>query len=534
MAKEEKSILEQTLLDAKKIQEALNANTKEILRSVAREEIDGIVKESLEEGYVEEDVDDTEELDLDGEETPDAPEGGFGDDIPSDDAVDVDVATPEVGVAAPEIGGDDLEGDYEGGGDEFGDEQEYDMTTATDDEVIAVYKKLTGDDEIEVVVDDVTGDVKLTVNEPGEFVIKTEEGGGEEFAGEELGGDEFGDEVAGDEFGGEELGADIGGDELGGEELGGEELGGLEAGGEEEEEYTSSEDLPGEDEKHDVMYEIALDENELSDPKLNKATKIGATASGNPRTSTSDVGTSMTGDIETGDIEGTKADADKEITGDNLKGGFDDDAVGHAKGEGQMVMAEEDEITEEEITEEEEAIEEKIQVGKGHNVTTNKTTIQGAGGKANKVKAPNVTAPNMSESNKKYNNLLKEANELKSKIGQYKDSNNKFRTMLAETVVFNTNLTYVTKLFMEHSTTRTEKEVIFERFDNEVNTMLESKKLYKTINSQLGSRKPINEVVLNKLNKEESTSKSHLNEATAYMDKESSRIMDLIKRTENR
>ena len=44
---DKKSILEEALLDIKNIQSALNANTKEILRSVAREEIDGVVKESL-------------------------------------------------------------------------------------------------------------------------------------------------------------------------------------------------------------------------------------------------------------------------------------------------------------------------------------------------------------------------------------------------------------------------------------------------------------------------------------------------------
>ena len=54
---EKKTILEEALLDIQNIQNALNANTKEILRSVAIEEIDGLVKESLEEGYVEEDAD---------------------------------------------------------------------------------------------------------------------------------------------------------------------------------------------------------------------------------------------------------------------------------------------------------------------------------------------------------------------------------------------------------------------------------------------------------------------------------------------
>jgi hypothetical protein len=49
------------MLDIKKIQEALN-NTKEILRSVAKEEIDSVVKESLMEKEYEEE-------DLEGDET---------------------------------------------------------------------------------------------------------------------------------------------------------------------------------------------------------------------------------------------------------------------------------------------------------------------------------------------------------------------------------------------------------------------------------------------------------------------------------
>ena len=67
MADNNKSILEQALMDAKRIQEALNANTKEILRSVAREEIDGLVKESLNEDYQEEDVD-ADEIETGAEE----------------------------------------------------------------------------------------------------------------------------------------------------------------------------------------------------------------------------------------------------------------------------------------------------------------------------------------------------------------------------------------------------------------------------------------------------------------------------------
>ena len=301
------------------------------------------------------------------------------------------------------------------------DEIEMDMTAASDDDVIAVYKKLTGDDEIEVVVDDEAGEVKLKVSEPGEFVIKTGEGS--------------------------EEGVDI------------------------------DIDSEIEDEVMDeVMYEIDLDEDEYCEE-----------------------GEEITEEI----TEEESCDEGEEIT------------------------------EEESCDEGEEPIEEKIQVGKGRTVANTLTDIEGAGGKANNVKAPNVTA--VSEATEKYNALLTEAKELKGKNGEYKQALKQFRTMLAETVVFNSNLTYVTKLFMEHSTTKTEKEGIFKRFDNEVSTLKESKKLYKTIASELGSRKPMNESINNKIEKEVNSGTSkQLNESTVYVDTETSRIMDLIKRVDKK
>jgi hypothetical protein len=38
-----------------------------------------------------------------------------------------------------------------------------------------------------------------------------------------------------------------------------------------------------------------------------------------------------------------------------------------------------------------------------------------------------------------------------------------FRGQLVETVVFNSNLTYTTRLFMEHATTKSEKQDIIKR-----------------------------------------------------------------------
>ena len=54
---EKNSIIKEALLDIKNIESAINSNTKEMLRGVAREEIDSVVKESLmKEIYEEEDL----------------------------------------------------------------------------------------------------------------------------------------------------------------------------------------------------------------------------------------------------------------------------------------------------------------------------------------------------------------------------------------------------------------------------------------------------------------------------------------------
>ena len=226
------------------------------------------------------------------------------------------------------------------------------------------------------------------------------------------------------------------------------------------------------------------------------------------------------------------AEKDKEITGDNLTGGFVEKANGSGDNHAPHIMedvVEESDAIEEEIVEEEDTIEEKIQVGKGRNVTNNKTEIVGAGGKANNVKAPNVT---VAETAKKYNALLAEAKKLKAENEMFRTSLKGFRKMLGETAVFNSNLTYVTKLFLEHSTTGSEKKQILDRFDNEVSTLEESKKLYKNIVSELGSKTPISESVENKFVSSKSTSQSaQLNETKLYVDPAQARILDLMKRT---
>jgi len=421
---EKKSILEEALLDINKIQEALNANTKEILRSVAKEEIDSVVKESLmdvkEEEYEEEDLDADTDLDTDIDASDELGlDGGDEEGIDaSDDLEDIEgseeVGTemgPELGMDADALGGDEM-----------------DMTASSDDDVIAIYKKLSGEDEIEIVGDE----IHLNVSEPGEYVVKMN---GSSPASEEMPSDDL----------------DL--DGLGGDE----EL--------------------GDDESDDVDYEIEMgDDEELGDDEFEAGEEAGE-------------------EEEESDEESEEVEDEEEETEEELE-----ENLGHQRGyagrQGQKKH------------------------GAAH-LPEDKETIKEAQA-ARKL---------VSETTAKYNNLLTEAKKLKVENEEFRKALKEFRTKLVETVVFNSNLTYVTRILMEHSTTKAEKQTIIKRFDEEVSNLKESKNLYKSIVSGLESRKPISESVESKLIKEVTTGSSkQLNESTAYVDPSTKRIIDLMKR----
>jgi hypothetical protein len=436
---EKKSIVENALLDIEKVQKALNANTKEILRSVAREEIDGLVKESLkdndlyEEETIEDEADETEEDETgdeseveigdesddesdeeSGEGSDDESDEESGEEIYGDESDETDIQIPdEVDSSDQEIG---MDADALGGVE--------DLTSASDDDIIAIYKKLSGDDEIEIVGDE----IHLNISEPGEYIVKKGA----------LGGDE---------------------DEMG--EMG--EMGGLE------------------DEGEEMTYEVEIDGEDEEMPEAPS-------------------------EDETDENQVYESEEDEE----------------------------DEEVVKEEDEENEDVVEEKIKSGVGMSVGShsNLPDIKTKGpGVKESVSSKSVIA----EAEIKYKKLLSEAKQLKNENEEFRQALKKFRSMLVETVVFNSNLSYVTKLFMEHSTTKDEKKKIIQRFDEEVTNLKESKKLYKTIVNELTSRKPMNESVENKITKEVNTSSSKLlNETTAYVDPSTQRIKDLISRVENK
>jgi uncharacterized protein (DUF1697 family) len=383
------------------------------------------VKESLiKEMYEEEDLESTDgpvELggdadaasadvmgDLDGAELEDDDLG----DIETSDEVGPEMGS-ELGMDSDELGGVAM-----------------DMTAASDDDVIAIYKKLSGEDEIEIVGDE----IHMNITQPGQYIVKTNN--------TPLGGAMDTDDM------GVDMGVDMG-DELG-------------AG-------------------DDTDYEIEMG----------------------------------------GDEEGVEADMTDLVAADG------EDEEGVEADMTDLVPADgEDEEGVEELDEQipNSSSKAKITAGK------HSGSIVGSGAK--EQLAESASKKLVLETKKKYNGLLVEATKLKAENEEFRKALKVFRTQLVETVVFNSNLTYTTRLFMEHSTTKAEKHNIIKRFDNEVSNLVESKKLYKAIASELETRKPIKESVENKLIKEVSTGASkQLNESTAYVDPSTKRILDLINRT---
>lgn len=201
MAEKKKSIIEEALLEAKSLEDALKANTKEMLAAHMSKEFESIVESSLKEEDEEEEkevteqeeemdleMDDAEvegsddeeedvldledeesdevediELDLDAEESDEDDE----DDVELDLDTDLDLDAGE----GEEEEGDEMELDLELPSMDMGGEEVMDLTGASDAEVVKVFKKLSDDDEVEVVKD--ADGIHLTDNETGaEYYIK--------------------------------------------------------------------------------------------------------------------------------------------------------------------------------------------------------------------------------------------------------------------------------------------------------------------------------------------------------------------------
>jgi hypothetical protein len=184
---------------------------------------------------------------------------------------------------------------------------------------------------------------------------------------------------------------------------------------------------------------------------------------------------------------------------------------------------EEEESKDSEMSEEEDSDVEKVEATEA---ARTKSNPHGNKGGANRAGLP---------SKKTYKagsgvfGINEEVETLKKQNAEYKKALVLFKEKLNEVAVFNANLAYATRLFTEHSTTKQEKLNILKRFDS-VSTMNESKGLFNTIKSELGTKTTVTETVVEKISNTPSTSSSQqvLAEAKAYENPQFKRMKDLM------
>ena len=124
--------------------------------------------------------------------------------------------------------------------------------------------------------------------------------------------------------------------------------------------------------------------------------------------------------------------------------------------------------------------------------------------------------------------LTEEVESLRAKNDEYRKALNIFRDKLNEVAVFNSNLAYAVRLFTENSTTKQEKINVLRRFDN-VETLKESKALYKTIKDELTTQSVVTESVETKLQQTPTAgSSSTLIESKTYENPQFQRMKDLM------
>ena len=276
----EKSILEQALLQVQNLEEAVKQNAKGILASTMKEELKDLLKESLEEE--EETTTDEEVAKPEGEEEQDVTADDESADDESEDEVDADVDTDtdldnldstddvdsdvDADVDMDDMG-TDMGTDMESMSDEgsMDDEDVMDMTGASDDEVLKVFKAMKPEDGIVVKKDG--NNVEFGDGE-NEYIIKLDSEDSDLDTGMDMGAD---------------LDTDVDSDVDSDVDMSGMDTdvdSDLESDVDTE---TDMEDVDAEDEleaDEETIYEIELDEeDEVEEPKKVEATEAARTKS---------------------------------------------------------------------------------------------------------------------------------------------------------------------------------------------------------------------------------------------------------------
>jgi len=508
---DKKSLVEEALLQMKNLEDVVTENAKGILASTMKEEISELVKESLKREINEQGE---EETDVDIDST---------DDIEDKDEFDIDLEM-----------GDDDESDVDdvmgmGLDTDLEDEQPIDLTNASDEEILKVFKSMGDEDGIIVTKDD--DQINLEdENEDVEYIIQMEGDKDETIMDEEWNEGEMEEGHGYDHYRGAEkddaahirnLKNDMKYDKKYTEmeedsEMSDEDLDALMQSMFQTEEM-DEEDMYEEDmyegdeyEEGEVVYEIEMDEDDDDDdddnddtvpvsegkmtisPVRGKLTKSSLT---NKAKKMETKESSMMAKPVVG--KGVKTGSAKFEYKEGKKMETKEASIepkGSAKGVGMNLSPKKFEYKEG-----------KYGMNKGDKSKTHKgdedyTTKKGDTLKRKAFEKEETTeaARTLSNGTRNYpmrkglpkmkvkpnSALSEEVSQLREKNEEYRKALNIFREKLNEVAVFNSNLAYATRLFTEHTTTKQEKINILRRFDN-VENLKESKSLYGSIKNEL-------------------------------------------------
>ena len=496
---ETKNLVEEALIQMKNVEEVIAENAKGILASTMKEEISQLVKESLSEQETEDEIEMDAELDM----------VDMGDEADNDEE---------------EIGMDDMEMSDEMDDMEMSDmEDTIDLTNASDEEILKIFKSMSEEDGIIVKKDGEDVHIKDT-DEDVEYIVKLDES-------EEM--EEFNEELDEEDTDLDAVLSALGLDEEMDSEMSEEDdevvyeiemsdedddLPESPTGGEYGGEFgmLENEDMDDSEEDEDMNSE----DYHLEEAKMTVKPK--GVGMGNPK-------------FKYGKTLPKKGFDEKKKEGPKTMG------TGKAKFEFKEGEMEENygskkhEYKRKDV----DGVEKKAGEKKGHykdyekEETKEAARTYGMGSKEGRGLRKGITNNrnyNYTDNGVKVESVDTEMKMLREKNEEYRKALNVFREKLNEVAVFNSNLAYATRLFTEHSTTKKEKINILRRFDS-VESLKESKQLYKTIKDELGhvDTKNINESVDKVVNNSMSSGSSqNLIESKTYENPQFLRIKDLM------
>jgi hypothetical protein len=470
MANDKKSLVEEALIQMKNLEQVVTENAKGILSSTMKEEIEELVKESIEEDM-------TYEEEMNEMDSPEMEEGVHKMDMEEqeEEELSFDLSDEDDEMEMPGMG---MNMDMDSEDMMMGDEDEIEPldlsnNEVSDEELMAVIMGMGDDDVLSIKRDDNSIDADMmTKTDSMEFPLDGEDEMEMDFSDEE--GDEFEDEEMAE---------------------GNYEM--------EEGNY---------DMEEEIVYEIEMDEEDSGDDeKIDESMTVkpkGVGMGSGPKK------VSFKGEnVHPGPKGKSSTDAKKFV-----KGEFKEGKYGMNKGDKSKTHPDdEDYTTKKGMNLKRKAFEKNEEEMK----EASRTYGNGSRNYPKREGLPKrKVEPNQA--------LREEVESLRAKNDEYRKALNIFREKLNEVAVFNSNLAYATRLFTEHSTTKQEKINIMRRFDN-VETIKESKNLYTQVKEELsGKDSVVKESIVENIDRTPSKGSTNLVESKTYENPQFLRMKDLM------